>query len=239
MANTLVKLLLAPLLIWQGKQVRKHTPRLPEASGAREGEIHGEMPPLRVLICGDSAAAGVGVSGQHQALSGQLIRELQRCYPQRAITWKLWAKNGDTTANTLVKLHLKPAETFDVVVTSLGVNNVTGGTGQGKFYQQQCALINLLLKKYKAQQIILTALPPMHLFPALPQPLRWVLGNDAKALTRQLFKAAATSAKCSVLQVNFPLTANTIASDGFHPGIAGYQLWAQAVARKIHDSLRG
>ena len=59
-----LKLILAPVLIYQGKQVSKDTPRLPEAPGLRKG-IHGNgEKQIRLLILGDSAAAGVGVDEQ-------------------------------------------------------------------------------------------------------------------------------------------------------------------------------
>ena len=49
-------LALSPLLLMQGLYVRKVTPRLPEAAGARVGEA-GTGPALRLMILGDSAAA--------------------------------------------------------------------------------------------------------------------------------------------------------------------------------------
>lgn len=61
-----------PILWWQGRRVKRDTPRLPEAAGARVG-VSGAGQPLRVLILGDSAAAGVGVSHQDQALLGQIL----------------------------------------------------------------------------------------------------------------------------------------------------------------------
>ena len=66
---TAAKVALSPLLIWQGRQVRREAPRLPEATGPRLGlagmERHsGAMPRLRVLIVGDSSGAGVGAATQ-------------------------------------------------------------------------------------------------------------------------------------------------------------------------------
>ncbi|KAB0649370.1 SGNH/GDSL hydrolase family protein, partial [Burkholderia diffusa] len=52
---------LGPLLLMQGRRVRRVTPRLAEAAGPRDGTA-GDGPPLRVLVLGDSAAAGVGVA---------------------------------------------------------------------------------------------------------------------------------------------------------------------------------
>ena len=77
MPNPLITLSLAPFLILQGRHVRRITPRLPEPDGARAGQA-GSGQPLRLLIVGDSAAAGVGVSTQQDALSGQLIALLSQ-----------------------------------------------------------------------------------------------------------------------------------------------------------------
>ena len=81
-------LALLPVLFVQGTKVRKNTPRLLEASGERQG-IVGKGKPLSLLILGDSAAAGVGVENQKDALSGAIISELQDQY---SIRWKLHAK---------------------------------------------------------------------------------------------------------------------------------------------------
>ena len=75
--DALVTAILSPLLI-QALLLRKHALRLPEATGARQGSS-GEGAPLRVLIIGDSSAAGVGVSTQHDALAGQLAIALAAC----------------------------------------------------------------------------------------------------------------------------------------------------------------
>ena len=66
-------LLLLPALIVQGYIVKQKTPRLPEPDGERCG-IYGQgRPTLSLLILGDSAAAGVGVVTQADALLGQLL----------------------------------------------------------------------------------------------------------------------------------------------------------------------
>ena len=70
-------LFLLPVLFIQGHKVRKNTPRLAEAKGEREGRA-GQGKSLSLLILGDSAAAGVGVENQKDALSGAIIQELQK-----------------------------------------------------------------------------------------------------------------------------------------------------------------
>jgi hypothetical protein len=73
---TAAMLALAPILLCQGKYVRRVTPKLPEADGPRFGEA-GVGKPLRLLVLGDSAAAGVGVNTQQEALAGHLVKGLE------------------------------------------------------------------------------------------------------------------------------------------------------------------
>ena len=69
-----VNLVLLPLLIWQGGRLRTTMPRLPEADGPRTGLTSGPAPSLRLVILGDSSAAGVGVGRQDEALAGSWPR---------------------------------------------------------------------------------------------------------------------------------------------------------------------
>ena len=82
-------LLLGPVLLAQGRYVRGTTPRLPEAAGPRSGQMGDSGQALRLLLVGDSAAAGVGVARQEQALLGQLVAGLA---PLRPLHWRLLAR---------------------------------------------------------------------------------------------------------------------------------------------------
>ena len=104
---------LAPLLVAQALHVRRVTPRLPEAEGERCGQL-GTGPALRLLILGDSAAAGVGASHQHDALAGQLAKRLA---PRYSLAWRLLATSGDRSADARRKLAAAPDAVADVVLT--------------------------------------------------------------------------------------------------------------------------
>lgn len=67
MLLSILKIVLAPVLAVQGRQVKKNTPRLPEAKGPRKGIQENGGKQIRLLILGDSAAAGVGVDHQDHA----------------------------------------------------------------------------------------------------------------------------------------------------------------------------
>ncbi len=230
MRHALATVLLGPVLLAQGRRVRRTLPVLPEADGPREGEV-GSGTPLRLLILGDSAAAGVGASTQDEALSGQLAVSLA---PTFRLRWKLLAFTGATTADMLDHLRGLPAETFDVVVTSLGVNDVTGRVSLAAWRRAQRELIAVLQARFGARHLLLSGLPPMHRFPALPQPLRWYVGSRARDFNRVLAKVAASRPGCEFLALGHEMMdASAMAGDGFHPGPPIYALWAREAACRI------
>ena len=220
---------LFPLIIVEGLYVRRVTPRLPEPQGSRSG-MDGSGPPVSLLLLGDSAAAGVGVSTQHQALSGQLVSALGSDF---RVSWKLIAQTGNTAKAIVAKLETALPEKFDVVVTSVGVNDVTHGTRIKKWIDQLGQIIDLLQTKFHSQYIIFSSVPPMHLFPALPQPLRWYLGLRAKRFNKALQNYIKDSDRCVLLTTDFPPEQAYMAADGFHPGVLAYSIWANHVAGMI------
>ncbi len=233
MRYKIAAIVLAPFLIAQGLYVRRLTPRLPEPPGERSG-VNGFGPPLSLLILGDSAAAGVGVSTQSQALSGQLVTALSSDFQ---VSWKLMAQTGHKAKEVAASLKMAAPETFDVVVTSVGVNDVTHGTNSNKWIDQQGQIIRLLQSKFRSRHIFLSSIPPMHLFPALPQPLRWYLGARAKQLNSELRKFIAGCERCEFVTADIPLEATYMAEDGFHPGAPAYSIWANHIAGIIRSRL--
>jgi lysophospholipase L1-like esterase len=231
--HALATVALAPLLLAQGRHVRRTVPELPEPTGLREGES-GSGPLLRLLIVGDSAAAGVGARTQDEALAGQLAVVLALAF---RVQWKLLAFTGATTADLLARLRQTPAEDFDAVVTSLGVNDVTGRRSLAEWRRQQGELVELLAGRFGARQVLLSGLPPMHRFPALPQPLRWYVGSRARDFDRVLADLAGKRPGCEFLALGHEMMdVSAMASDGFHPGPPVYALWAREAARRIKQA---
>ncbi|NSX54241.1 SGNH/GDSL hydrolase family protein [Parasulfitobacter algicola] len=222
-------IVLLPVLAFQAVQVRKKALVLPEPAGERRGTI-GRGLQLKMLILGDSSAAGVGVEHQDQALAGLVTRHLAAGY---TVEWQLVAKTGATTASTLRHLQAQPAMVFDVIVVSLGVNDVTSGVSLKKWLQNYTALMDFLAFEYEAKRIYVSGLPPLGSFPLLPHPLRWVLGRQAVKFDHHLQTIIESRTDCSYISLSFPMDPDLMASDGFHPGPRAYQVWAQLVVQQI------
>ncbi|MCV2894423.1 SGNH/GDSL hydrolase family protein [Lentibacter sp. XHP0401] len=219
----LAKIALSPLLAVQALQVRARALQLPEPDGTRTGQA-GQGAPLRLLIVGDSSAAGVGASHQTRALTGQLSERLS---VQHNFSWQLEAKTGATTALTIAHLNALPAQAFDAALVVLGVNDVTRLVRPKVWLEQQQTLHSLLQHKFEIQHIYRSGLPPMAHFSLLPQPLRRILGADAARLDHALAQLCAASTALTHIPLDLPFASEYLAEDGFHPSEAAYARWAE------------
>jgi lysophospholipase L1-like esterase len=225
------KLLLSPLLVAQAVAARVRLPRLPEAEGARAGEC-GRGPLLRLLILGDSSAAGVGVAQQRDALSGHLSRSLAAQCGAR-VQWQLLARSGVTSAQCLLLLEAEPPASADIAVVVLGVNDVIGQVPSRRAVQAREAIANRLRNRHGVAHVVFAPLPPVRRFPGLPQPLRWIAGADAQRHDAAVARWAASREDVSHVPIDLPLNRGVMAGDGFHPGEPVYRVCGVALAEHI------
>jgi len=223
------RIILLPVLLGQALWVRRTYVVLPEPEGARRGVV-GNGPPLRLLIIGDSSAAGVGVTTQEDALLGQLTGLLEG---HRTTRFELLAQTGARTADVLDWLDAGPAARYDFVITALGVNDVTKGVTLRRWVRQQSMLMDRISTQFQPRRIIISGLPPIGQFPLLPHPLRWVLGRQATRFDQHLHGLAAGRDDCVALKFNMELDDSNMSADGYHPGAAVYTRWAEEVAKVI------
>lgn len=226
--------LLLPVLIWQGLRLRRTALILPEASGPRRGQS-GQGASLRLLVLGDSSAAGVGVETQDEALIGHVVRDLAGSFE---VTWRLHAKTGVTTTDVLRSVRdLRDAQ-FDVVVIALGVNDVSRLKTVRRFRADSKAVRQILRETLGARHIVVTDIPPMGAFLALSPLLRWVLGAQARRFSAALAEDLAQESDCSLLQLDIPFEPDLMASDGFHPSKTTYAIWGREAARLIRNACK-
>ena len=229
MLDSLQLIALAPILLWQGRKVRQRTLRLPEAAGARAGSL-GQGLPLRVLLLGDSAAAGVGVGRQEEALAGQLAAQLSSEYQ---VAWQLLAESGLKCQQLLSKLDDLTVQPYDCVVLSIGVNDVTAGTKDQQWLAQLKQLQERLRRDFNVQHIFISAIPPMQYFTALPAPLSGYLGRRAQRLNRLTAQLAERGDGLYFMSIELGVDPQMLAADGFHPSGQAYRLWAEQIAARI------
>ncbi len=185
---------------------------------------------MNLLLIGDSSAAGVGANTAKESLLGQL---LQRLCKTRQVNYLMLTKTGKTTANMLAELSEAKPQKFDVIITALGVNDVTSQVPVRQWQQQQQQLIKLIKHRFQPEQIIMSGLPPVRDFPALPWPLNAYLGAYADTLNETLLTLCQHRSGVQFHSLRGYPEGAEAASDGFHPGPKVYELWAQNLVAAI------
>jgi lysophospholipase L1-like esterase len=218
-----------PVLLTQGPFIKMRTERLQEPKGARMGVI-GQGPDLRLLIVGDSSAAGVGVSTQSQALSGRLAYGLS---PYARLDWELVARCGDTTPMSLKRVKSAGPRRADAAIIALGVNDIMRGTRLARWLEQMDALVDHLTSSVGVGHVYISGLPAVSQFPRLPDPLRWTMGHQAERFDRGLRDLVAGRGDTTLIPADMALNADNMARDGFHPGPKVYAFWADLIVSKI------
>ena len=225
---------LSPLMR-QARRARKRMPSLPEALGKRSGlEGAGDVPDLvRLLVVGDSTAAGVGVTSMRDALPPQLsaILAVRRgC----TVAWTVSARTGATASVTAEELVPAAPIEQDIAVVLVGVNDVLKMTPRQTWRASMDRLVDALEKHLRpGGQIVLSGLPNLWQFRAFPQPLRAVLAWHGRALdreVRQIAKRRQGVSHVAMPPVSWP---EQFAEDGFHPNAAAYRALAAHFAAAL------
>ena len=225
---------LSPLMR-QARRVGKRMPTLPEAGGERSGLEHGADATdlLRLLVVGDSTAAGVGVAHMRDALPPQLaaiLAERRGC----TVAWTVSARTGATASFTA--RDLVPGAPFeqDISVVLVGVNDALRMTPRQTWHASMDNLVDALEKHVRpGGRILLAGLPNLGQFRTFPQPLRTVLAWKGRGLDRELRQIARH--KPVVTHVAMPPVSwpEMCAEDRFHPNAAAYRALAAHFAAAL------
>lgn len=224
---------LLPLLITQGLWAARRTPRLPPAPGPAEGAT-GAGEAVSLLALGDSIIAGVGVERSEEALPAQLACAIA-AQGGRAVHWQAWGLNGARSGWLLKQLAAPDLFTDapDIVVFSNGINDVTSTRSEAAVVERLQAVIMAAEARFPEAILFQLGLPPLGVFPALPQPLRWVLGRRSDRIDTQLDTWLAQRPRAHFLPFQALPRADQFACDGYHPAAPAVTLWAESLAPTI------
>ena len=226
----------APVLFAQGRRLKRDTPRLPDAATPWNGVTPGPDP-LRLLVLGDSTAAGVGAATQHEALPGHLGRELA-ALTGRGVSWRAIGENG-ADAREFIERYLDEAcaafadegdqnsGSADIVFLSIGANDALGLRSRGAFARDIRTILGRLRAASPEADILVSSLPAFFRFELLPQPLKGNLYLHSRSLEDAARAVIAQTAGVHMSSPPPPYTAGFFASDLFHPSEQGYRDWAR------------
>jgi lysophospholipase L1-like esterase len=216
MIHVAAKVLLGPLLHAQARRVRSRVPELPEPPGPRAGVAGAGDVVLRLLVAGDSSAAGVGAPTQDEALAAPLARALAARLGG-AVHWQLVAERGLTSEGVLRKLMHGHVHRADVAVVVVGVNDITHEIALRRALRARSEIAALLRTRAGVKHVVFAATPDLDRFPALPQPLAWLGGRLSRRNNAAQARWAQTEAGVSHAAMDGVTQRALFAADGFHP----------------------
>lgn len=221
----LAALPLAPVLVTQARQLRRDTPRLPDAALPWTGFRPGPDP-LRLLVLGDSTAAGVGAETQDEALPGWIAHEIAERW-RRGTTWRAIGENGATAKDVLDRFVGEAASApFDLALLTIGANDALGLRSRPAFSRDVRAIVLALRAASPGAAVLVSLMPRFDRFALLPEPLRATLARHAGSLDLGARQAVGDLDGVVAIPPPPPYVDGFFASDEFHPSSVGYRLWA-------------
>jgi lysophospholipase L1-like esterase len=229
---------LFPVMFTQAFALRRHALTLVPAAGPSAGRI-GRGEPLRFLAIGDSIVAGVGarrverstVAHAARFMSGRLAREIH------------WHASGTIGAGARRvrrdAVPTLPAESFDVILVSVGVNDVLKLERSAGFRRQLLKLVRDL-RRHSPQAVIgYLGLPPLDEFPKLRRPLRWIVGRRVRRFDAVARDAITRVPNAMHIPMRVSPRPHLFADDGLHPTEVGQRRLGKIIADALTPRLAG
>lgn len=230
--------LLLPLTAVQGLWLRSRATRLPGAPGERQGAT-GDGDTLHLLAIGDSIIDGVGTGHIDASLSVQLAAALAARF-RRRVHWRVEGASGHAAEDVIERLDsLEPGVPADVVLISVGVNDVTGLSSTRHWRRSLQRLLGAIRGRWPGALLLFAGLPPMAKFPLPPQPLKFSLGLRAATLDRIAREVFAPDSHALHVPTRIDPEHHDFCEDGFHPSAESCTLWARELAAEIAVKLSG
>jgi lysophospholipase L1-like esterase len=147
------------------------------------------------------------------------------------VHWRIEGQSGFGIEQVIERLRsLDPDSHPDLVLLSVGVNDVTGLSSTRRWRRQLQTLRGELERRWPDARVLFAGLPQMAHFPGPPQPLRFSLGLRAATLDR--VAAGVLSAWPNAIHVPTRIDPqrHPFCADGFHPAAESCKLWAAELA---------
>ncbi len=226
-----------PIYIWQGLKVHKTVPRLSPPDNQFVEPVNGEGEPIRILLIGDSSAAGVGVSDINNSLGGQIVSILKE-QTKRPISIRIAGCNSATCGQLrdYVAPNIEHQE-FTHIFLNVGTNDAKNFHTGKRFCREFGTLLYVLNTRFPTAQIVWSSILDMSGIATLPTPLNKILGIRSREL------AARGETLCFERLAQIPEgewipSRENFSSDGFHASKKGYGAWARVLVDHMMKSIK-
>lgn len=210
---------------------------------ARVGDASGHA--LRLVVLGDSTAAGVGSATLEGSLPVLVADRVAKAL-DRPVEVVGHGVSGARTADTRAEqVPLLAGVEPDVAVISVGSNDVTHVTPPWTLRRQTRELLDAARAQAGGAPVVLAGIPLFAGTPRLPHPLRAVVMGYGRPLRDAQGEVALRTPGVAYVDIardaspRFRGVPDAMSADGYHPSPIGYGFWADAIAVEVVAALRG
>ncbi|MEF2550413.1 SGNH/GDSL hydrolase family protein [Aurantimonas sp. A2-1-M11] len=215
--------LLFPVYVWQGIGVRRRVERMAPPAGSHSG-LYGRGDrrdaPIRLLVVGDSSAAGVGVERIDDSLAPKLAERLY-ALTGHDVFWRTAGSNSAVSSE--IRDHVVPhlGHAFTHIVLMIGTNDAKNFHGALRFKKGFGTLLYALKAKWPGARIVWSPPVDFERVPALPRGLATVLELRARIIRRKGARLCAE--RGAIAATTLPRVEPAgFSRDGFHASVEGY-----------------
>jgi lysophospholipase L1-like esterase len=227
---------LFPVMLSQAFALRRHALHLTPAAGPPAGKV-GRGKPLHFLAIGDSIIAGVGARRIQQSTVGHVARFMSGRL-SREIHWHAAGMIGAGARRVRRDVVPQlPAQPFDAILLSVGVNDVLKLESSRRFRRQLLKLLRELRAHSPDAVIGYIGLMPLDEFPRLRRPLRWIVGFRVRRFDAVAREALARVPNAMHIRVPFSPRAHMFSDDGLHPSESSQRRLAKVIAGELAPRL--
>jgi lysophospholipase L1-like esterase len=116
------------------------------------------------------------------------------------------------------------------VIIAFGVNDATAYRSPATFANDLASLVTAVRGRVGDAAVVIGGIAPLDCFPALPWPLRSVLGWRSAALQAAAERLAGRLPRLVVERFSIPFEPHLFACDGFHPNSRAHAIWGEELA---------
>jgi lysophospholipase L1-like esterase len=237
---------LLPIIIIQGKILKRKIPVLPEADKNRTGFI-GSGDTFNLVTIGESTIAGVGVDDHKEGITGNIAKVLQE-FTGKKINWDVLANSGYSAESVNKKLMpLLPSKPIDLIVIGLGANDAFELRSPLQWKKGITDIIVSIRNKNINCPIVIAAMPPLRYCPAFSILFKCIFGGLVLLYSKTMKSICRSHHQVYFInqEINYKnwspridpgLTMNDLFCDGVHPSRLSYELWGREIGEYVIEN---
>ncbi|WP_018351662.1 SGNH/GDSL hydrolase family protein [Longispora albida] len=228
--------LLTGLLFGQAQLAKRAIPDADRPPPDGSGHFPGDGMPIRLVMLGDSSAAGLGVDHPAQTPGALIAASLGV-----PVEYRCFAVVGAESGHLAAQIELASAHPMDIAIIVIGGNDVTHGV-------RPALAVRLLADAVRAlrelgAEVVVGTCPDLGTIQPIQPPLRWVARQWSRQLAAMQTRAVEAAGGRAVqlgalLGPEFAAApAEMFSADRFHPSAAGYAAAANALLPAVRAAL--